>query len=259
MNWINPLINDYHNWLKDNTLTKENPNSGWVTIQTPLTDYFNDNLEIYVKKEGDKITLSDDGATMNNLSHFGIKLNRGERKDIADKILFNLGIDLKDDELIVTCKHADFPQKKHNILSAMIELNQLVVMSEKNVINFFRDNVRSFLKKHNISFTPEFISRGSTGLEFTFDFQISTPSDEVVLKSFNTINKQYLSSFLFSWEDIKPVREKITQKAVHAVAILNDLNKPIAEEYLEALKVKHADYVLWSERNSPEFLSKIRA
>jgi hypothetical protein len=37
-----------------------------------------------------------------------------------------------------------------------------------------------------------------------FDFQIAGKNSELVLKSFNTINKQSLSSFLFSWDDINP-------------------------------------------------------
>ena len=87
-------------------------------------------------------------------------------------------------------------------------------------------------------------------MEFNFDFQIAKKDKEIVIKSFNTINKSNLPTFLFSWDDIKPVREKITKKNVNAIAIINDIGKEIKTEFLDALKAKNANYILWSERES---------
>src|SRR5690606_10992183 len=114
----------------------------------------------------------------------------------------------------------------------------------------FKEDVRGYLESQDGIYTPDFISKGTTGLEVTFDFQIAERKKEIVIKSFNTINKSNLSTFLFSWEDIKPVREKSTKKEVNAIAILNDIEKEVKSEYLEALKAKNANYILWSERNS---------
>ena len=86
--------------------------------------------------------------------------------------------------------------------------------------------------------------------KFNFDFQIAQRDKEIVIKSFNTINKSNLPTFLFSWDDIKPVREKITKKNVNAIAIINDIDKEIKSEFLEALKSKNADFILWSEKDS---------
>jgi hypothetical protein len=58
-------------------------------------------------------------------------------------------------------------------------------------------------------FTPDFFE-GSTGLEFNFDFQIAQRDKIIVIKSFNTINKS--NTAFFSWDDIKPVREKLQKK-----------------------------------------------
>ena len=62
-----------------------------------------------------------------------------------------------------------------------------------------------------------------------------------------------------NWDDIKPVREKISKKNVTAIAILNDEEKPIKSEYLEALNSKRANYIIWSERNSDSNTIKLRA
>ncbi|MBK5193048.1 MAG: DUF1829 domain-containing protein [Flavobacteriaceae bacterium] len=125
----------------------------------------------------------------------------------------------------------------------------MYVLSKHNVASIFKEDVRGYLDSQDIIYTPDFISKGTTGLEFNFDFQIAKKDREIVIKSFNTINKSNLPTFLFSWDDIKPVREKITKKDVTAIAIINDIDKVIKPEFLDALKAKNANYILWSERD----------
>ncbi len=259
MIWANELINEYYGWLKSKTLIIPDLSTDWVAIQTPFVGLFNDLIEIYAQKKGSNITLSDNGETFNNLELVGASISRaGERKVIADRILLNYGIQLIGNELITNTNEVNFPQKKHNFLSAIMELNDLYVLSKSTVSSIFKEDVRIYLDEKEIIYTPDFISKGSTGLEFMFDFQIAGKKSELVLKSFNTINKQSLSSFLFSWDDIKPIREKISKKKVSAVAFLNDSEKPINDEILNAFKTKNADYILWSERNSDENVIKLR-
>ena len=151
----------------------------------------------------------------------------------------------------------NFSQAKHNFLSAIIEINDLYVLSKHNIVSIFKEDVRNYLDSKDIIYTPDFISKGATGLEFNFDFQIAKKNSEIVIKSFNTINKSNLPTFLFSWDDIKPVREKITKKDVKAIAIINDIEKEIKTEFLDALKSRNANYILWSERDSNENLQLV--
>lgn len=260
MTWANSLVNEYYDWLKNKTVVIPDDKTEWVAIQTPFIGLFNDVIEMYAQKKGNKIILSDNGETFHNLDLVGSSLYRtGERRNIAERILLNYGIQLKENELITESSEQNFSQKKHNFLSAIIELNDLYVLSKSNVSSIFKEDVRTFLDEKNIIYTPDFISKGSTGLEFMFDFQIAGKNSELVLKSFNTINKQTLSSFLFSWDDIKPIREKISKKNVTAIAIINDEERPIKEEFLEALIAKKANYIIWSERHKEENLLKLVA
>ena len=260
MSWVNALIHDYYTWLKSKTVILPDEKTEWVAIQTPFIGLFNDVVEMYAQKKGDKIILSDNGETFHNLELVGTSVSRsGERRGIAERILLNYGIQLNNNELVTETTAQNFAQKKHNFLSAIMELNDLYVLSKQNVASIFKEDVRTYLDSQNIIYTPDFISKGSTGLEFMFDFQIAGKQSELVLKSFNTINKQTLSSFLFSWDDIKPVREKISKKNVTAIAVLNDEEKPIKGEYLEALNAKKANYIIWSDRFSEESLSKLKA
>ncbi|MBE7177770.1 MAG: DUF1828 domain-containing protein [Mucilaginibacter polytrichastri] len=260
MIWANTLIDDYYQWLKSKTTIIPDNQTDWVSIQTPFIGLFNDTIEVYVKKKQDKIIMSDNGETFHNLDLVGASVNRvGERKMFMERILLNYGIRLDDTELVSEATEQNFPQKKHNFLSAIMELNDLYMLSKRNVASIFREDVRTFLDEKNIIYTPDFISKGSTGLEFMFDFQIAEREKEVVLKSFNTMNKQTLSSFLFSWEDIKSIREKVSKKKVSAIAIINDEDKPVKDDFLNALKTKNADVIIWSERNNESNVSKLIA
>lgn len=251
MNWVNTYVNDYYNWLKEKTFIHKDSHTDWFLINTPFFGAFNDTIEIYAQKTGNTLRLSDNGETISNLELQGLHIQGSKRRrSILDTILLNYGITIENEELTIESNIENFSQSKHNFLSAIIEINDLCVLSKHNVASIFKEDVREYLDTNDIIYTPDFISKGTTGLEFNFDFQIAKRNKEIVIKSFNTINKSNLPTFLFSWEDIKPVREKITKKDVTAIAIINDTDKEVRTEFLDALKAKNANFILWSERES---------
>lgn len=250
MNWVNTYVDNYYNWLREKTYIQKGTSTDWFLINTPFVGAFNDTIEIYAQKKGSQLILSDNGETMSNLELQGLHIQGSKkRRNILDTILLNYGIRSSNEELTIESNLENFSQAKHNFLSAIIEINDLYVLSKHNVASIFKEDVRSYLESNDIIFTPDFISKGTTGLEFNFDFQIAKKESEIVIKSFNTINKSNLPTFLFAWDDIKPVREKTTKKEVKAIAIINDVDKEIKPEFLDALKSKNAEYILWSERD----------
>ncbi len=260
MTWINEHIAEYYKWLKDRTIVLSDENSGWTLVNTPFVGLFNDHIELYAKKDHDLITLTDNGETFHNLDLTGLSVSRSaKRRELVEAILLNYGIQAKGEELSVECNAGNFAQKKHNLLTAVLELNDLYVLSEHNVASIFKEDVRQYLDELNIIYTADFISKGTTGLEFTFDFQISKRNEEIVIKSFNSFNKTNLPVFLFSWEDIKPVRERASKKTVRAVAIVNDENKDVKSEFIDALNAKKADHIVWSQRKSEGSRLKLAA
>lgn len=258
---VKDLVANYYRWLEETTVVESSSHSDWVLIDTPFLGAFNDSIEIYVQKSPNgTIELSDDGETMRNLELQGVSLTGSQkRKALLEAVLNTYGVSVKDKELRSTAKVETFSVKKHNFLQAILEINDLYVISKPNVTSVFKEYVSEYLMKEEVIFTPDFISRGVSGLEFAFDFQIAHKSTEIVLKSFSSINKSNLTSFLFSWEDIKPVREKATKKTVEAIAIINDAEKKVSAEYLEALEQKDAKYILWSERLNLENKLKLAA
>lgn len=260
MNWIDELIEEYFRFLRGKTSVHTDELTGWSVISTPFMGIFNDTIDLFVKKNNGKILLSDDGKTLHNLDLVGANISRSvKRKEIMEKIFLNYGVKLDGEEIITEATEKDFPQKKYNLISAIAEVNDLYTLAKITVASVFKEDVQNYLDSQDIVYTPQFISKGSTGLEFTFDFQIAYKQKEIVIKAFNNINKLNLPHFLFIWDDIKRVREKLSQKNVVGLAVINNEDKEIKHEYLDALTSKGADYILWSDRFKKDNRQKLAA
>jgi hypothetical protein len=164
MNTIQSLVNDYYTFLKDNTVVMDNPGSGWTLIGTPLLDTFNDTIDLYAKRQNGHLLLSDDGQTLRNLELCGVSVTRSnKRKQLLKQVLLNYGVQWQEEsrELLIKAKESDFPQKKFNLLSAIVEINNLYVFSKHTVASAFAEDVAAYLDKQNVVYTPHFISRGA--------------------------------------------------------------------------------------------------
>ncbi|OAV71459.1 hypothetical protein Barb6_01413 [Bacteroidales bacterium Barb6] len=258
--WINNSIAGYYNWLREKTEVSKDENTEWYAVTTPFMGLFNDTIEIYVKLKDDTVILSDDGLTLSNLELAGSSVLRSpKRKEWLDMTLLNYGITLTDNELQTAGTKKDFNQKKHNLICAISEISDMAMTAKHTVASLFNEDVRSFLDEQSIIYTPQFIAKGGTGIEFTFDFQIAGRQKELVIKSFNALNKLNVPNFLFGWEDIKGARKRISGKELEGIAIINDADKDLKQEYVVALESKGAGTVLWSERHRPEMLEKLTA
>lgn len=259
MSWIEPLLDQYHAFVKSKTLVQEKTGTEWISIATPYLDMHNDAVEVYAKKNNGTIELNDDGQTLRNLNLYGVDLGRaGKRQDILESILLTYGIKLTGEELAVEANENNFAQKKLNLLSAISEINDLYVLSKPTVASVFKDDVKEYLDAHEIIYTPHFISKGSIGLEFTFDFQIAYRKKEIVIKTFNSLNKNNLVNFLFSWDDIKQTRTKLTNKEVVGLAVVNNEIKEPKPELIDALKSKGSEIIFWKDREEKQSLQLLK-
>ncbi|MBP6355692.1 DUF1828 domain-containing protein [Bacteroides sp.] len=260
MSWIDNSINEYYNWLRDKTIVNKDEQTGWFVITTPFIGLFNDNIEIYAKMDGSKVTLSDDGLTLSNLELVGAPILRSpKRKEWLEMVLLNYGVALIGNELQTVGNEKDFHQKKHNLICAISEISDMEMMAKHTVSSIFKEDVKAYLDEQNIIYTPQFIAKGATGIEFTFDFQIAGRNKELVIKSFNSLNKINVPNFLFGWDDIKGVREKISGKELKGLAIVNNIDKDIKQEYLDALESKGSEIILWDQRYQQEMIEKLIA
>ena len=238
------LITSYTNWLRKKISVEEI--NDYCEITTPFLDRHNDSLQIYIKKSDGNIILSDDGYTIKDLRLGGCEFNTDKRKQMLHTILNGFGVHLKGDELIIEAQPHNFPQKKHNLLQAMLSINDLFVMAAPMVTSLFREDLEKFLKSHEIRFTPSVKFTGRSGYDHFFDFVIpaSKVKPERILRAINIPNRQNVVNLVFAWNDTKEVRAPDST----AYGILNDTEQSVSQEVLNAFYEYKVKAILWSRR-----------
>ena len=250
-------ISEYYQWIKKN-LSARNLKNGWTEIGTPFIDRHNDGLVIYAKRDGNAITLSDDGYIINDLLADGVSLRGSKRAVILDQLLFSYGVENQNNEMIMHTDTKNYAASMHMFIQAMLTVNDMFMLNNTTVKTIFLDDVADYFDQQQLIYTPNFLAKGSTGLEFNFNFQIAGRTSEILINSFNSINRGNLAAFLFDWLDIRDERQKSARKKVTGLAIIND-EKGVDKKYLDALLAKGTDYILFSERLKPENIKKLSA
>ena len=181
------------------------------------------------------------------------------RKILLENLLLSYGA--KNENNIITMKTTEehYAMSFHMFMQTLLAVNDMFFLNSPNVKTIFLEDVSDYLEENNIIYTSNFLARGSTGIEFKFDFQIAGRTSEILISSFNSINRQNLSSFLFDWLDIKEERIRQAKKDVSGLAIINDIEKPVDQQFLNALSAKGTEYILFSQRNTADSIGKLNA
>lgn len=243
---ISDLIDGYHRWLKEKTKTKEL--GEWTEITTPFVDRNNDLIQIYARRDGDDIILTDDGNTISELILSGCDLSSSRRQEILKITLSGFGVKRSGDALSVRTSAKDFPLKKHSLVQSIISISDMFYMSKSQSANFFLEDVAKWLDESNVRYieSPKF--SGSSGFDHLFNFVIPKSQDkpERILRVINQPTRAAATNFAFAWVDTKDARHVKAQ----AYAILNDDEKKVGRGVTEALNAYGISPIAWSDRGN---------
>ncbi len=241
---IKILINEYSNWLKDKTALKEMAN--FVEITTPYLDRHNDYFQIYIKKDNGSYILSDGGYVIEDLKQSGCDIETPKRKNLLQMTLNGFGVQLNENEISIYAYPENFPLKKHNLIQAMLAVNDLFYLSVSFTKSLFLEDVAQWLDLSDIRYTPSVKFTGKSGFDHYFDFVIphSKKKPERTLKAINKPNRDTAEALAFSWIDTREVR--ITNSK--AYAFLNDSDTIPQPSILDALKNYDVTPILWSKK-----------
>lgn len=236
------LISDYLGWLKEGLRVSEHESC--CRIATPFLDRHNDEIEIYVEKRNGGFLLTDDGYTIADLRSSGMAFTTEKRKAHLTAILNGFGVRQEGDELQVNARPQDFPQKKHNLLQAMLAVGDLFVMGEEHVLSLFKEDVATFLEAHQVPVLRDFKLAGRSGFDHKFDFGLPKSQRHPlrVVQAINHLTKDQALSFAFAVNDVHAIRPEPFQ----AFTFLNDLENPPNEDNLAALKAYEIQPLFWS-------------
>lgn len=87
------------------------------------------------------------------------------------------------------------------------------MLSNDKVTSIFAEDVVSYVESLDVYSNPSFLIKGRSGLDFSFDIQITGKKSELVVKPFNVLRQNGIERFLFCMGDIKEAREKQQAKS----------------------------------------------
>jgi hypothetical protein len=243
---IQHLMNTYHAWLKDKTVLREIDQ--WVEITTPYLDRHNDYLQIYAKRANGGFVLTDDGYIIEDLEQSGCKLESPKRQDLLKLTLNGFGVQLDGKTLQVHASAENFALRKHNLVQAMLAVNDMFYLAVPMVASLFYEDVVTWLDLHDIRYTPKVKFTGKTGYDYLFDFVIpkSRRQPERILQTINRPNRNSAEAVVLSWIDTKEVRSTDSR----AYALLNDSDQSVSQAVIDALRSYDVQPVVWSQRET---------
>lgn len=244
---IRGLVDQYTLWLKDKTTLKQVSNE-WVKITSPLLDRHNDCIEFYAKKESGGYILTDDGHTIEDLLNSGCKLDSQKRKELLRMTLAGFGVHQHDNILEIQATPENFPLKKHNLMQAMLAVNDLFYLASPMIASLFYEDVMAWFDLVEIRYTPKVKFTGKSGYDHMFDFAIpkSKIQPERIVQTINRPNRDTAEALAFKWVDTREVRSSESK----SYALLNDQSHPVPQGVIDALKSYDTRPILWSEREA---------
>ena len=256
------LKDAYIAWIKDHLTVKEIKRSldagrPVVEITTPLLDSRNDHLQIVVEIKGDRLRLSDQASTVNELELSGVDINSSKkRQEIMARILNGFGIQCSEQgELFVEAAWEDFPVKGHMLLHAMLAVGDMFMLARPNVATIFLEDVAQYLMSNEVRYIENIQMAGRSGLPYRFDFVIpsSRIAPERLVQTVNHPTRQNAEKWLFAWNDTR-----VNRKAdMEFIVMLNDVRDRISSVILTAFSQYDTVPVPWSQRES--HIERLRA
>jgi hypothetical protein len=244
---IQKLIDEYQKWLKSKVTLRQIED--WVEITTPYLDRHNDYLQIYVKHQNGGYLLTDDGYIINDLISCGCEITTEKRQRLLNVTLGGFGVRLvNSNELQILTDEKRFALDKHNLIQAMLSVNDLFYMAGPLVRSLFYEDVEAWLDQNEIRYTPRIKFTGKSGYDHNFDFVIakSRKQPERILKVISKPTRDTAQSLAFSWFDTKEFRAPDSK----AYACLNDEDEAISDGVIVALRNYEIVSIVWSKREN---------
>lgn len=241
---VQTLLDQYWVWLRDKTALREVNEA--VEITTPYLDRHNDRLQIYAERRNGGYVLTDDGYTLQDLEQSGCALDSTKRQALLKLTLNGFGVAVNNQALEVHASPDNFALRKHNLVQAMLAVNDLFYLASPVVMSLFYEDVVAWLDLSEIRYTPKVKFSGKSGYDHLFDFVIprSRKQPERILRAISRPSRDTAQAVAFSWIDTREVRPADSQ----AFAILNDSENSVSESVLDAMRSYNVLPVPWSKR-----------
>ncbi len=227
------MLDRYWQWLRNETVLRQIDDC--VEITTLYLDRHNDCLQIYAQRRDGGFVLTDDGYTLEDLAQSGCTLDCPRRQDLLGTTLNSFGVQMSTAKALeVRVSADDFALREHNLVQAMLAVNDLFFLAHPTIARVFYEDVVAWLDACEIRYTPSVKLTGKSGYDHRFDFVIpkSGSQPERVLRAINRPGRETAQTMSFEWVDTREVRSRESR----AYAILNDSDRVVEQTVLDALR-----------------------
>lgn len=245
---VHQLKEDYIAWLNEKTTLHQVDD--WVVVTTPFLDRHNDYIQVFVTGSASGYTITDDGYTIADLEAHGCNLDSPKRQNLLSMTLRGFGIQQVPERkaLQVRASKKDFALRKHNLIQAMLAVNDLFFTTSAYVRSFFYEDIETWLESSGIRYTPKAKFTGKSGFDHLYDFVIpkSKQLPERVVLGINRPDRNNIERTVFAWEDTRDARAALSS----AYVLLNDTEHLVPKSAVSALRAYGVNPTLWSQRES---------
>jgi hypothetical protein len=203
-------------------------------------------LQLYARAENGGYVLTDDSYTVRDLAASGCSLDTEKRRDLLRMTLNGFGVRLNKEALEVHATSQNFPLRKHNLIQAMLAVNDLFYLAQPVVESLFYEDVIAWFESNEIRYTPKVKFTGISDYDHLFDFVIpkSKNQPERIVQAINRPTRETAEAFIYKWSDTREVRPRDSK----AYAVLNDNEQRVSGGVLDAFRNYEIRPVPWSQR-----------
>lgn len=242
---IPKLISSYRSWQDERTNVTNH--GRWYEISTPFINRNNDYLHIYAQgREDGTILLSDDGQTIADLEMSGCDLNTEKRQSLLYGVLSSFAVQRNGNALITVATANNFPVRKHNLVQAMLAVDDLFYLSQPTIRNLFVEDVGNWLHEKDVRFLRNFKTTGRSGFSYLYDFAIprSRNKPDRLISTVSVPDKLTAQKLIAQRVDTAVELQKDTQY----FAIINETSKTASPSFLKALESVEMYPIRWRRR-----------
>jgi hypothetical protein len=240
------IIDSYVQWLKGE-MTAIKTKEGLCEITTPFIDKNNDYIQVYMYEREGALVFTDGGYSLSELETSGIDLV-ARKQEIFDEILRSFGVTLEGRQLTVVTSLEEAPQRKHDLVQAMLAINDMYVLARPSTVKFFKQEVENYFEENGIRYSANVRLIGKSGYSQPFDFIIPRfqKKPERVIKALAHPDKNTASSYMWQVSDVRNAR----REELEALAVMNDIDFPVKPEIDQAFKQYLIVPFRWSQREN---------
>jgi hypothetical protein len=241
------LVESYLTWIK-RAVRAELLEDNITELTTPFLDRHNDYLQIYAEQQSsDLYLLTDDGYIITELKSSGVEKRGPRREELLTELVSGYGVTINGSELQTEATSKNLGQRVHNLIQAMLSVDDMFVLSQPNVSSIFLDDVAKFFNDRDVRYTPRAKFAGKSGFDHLVDFVIprSRQAPERIVQVVNSPRRNRITSLLFTVDDTRAARGRDTEY----YAVINDTKESLSSEIVHALEEYSVKPKPWSRRD----------